>query len=154
MASDRADKIVNDIESVKHELDEKVATKLGLDQYIRITKRLDDHASECEECVTYLENLEKYFKDIQYQIDDLSKEDYQRHHKQKNRLKTHLQKTHGLVPENHYMTLYMSIGISLGVALGMLLFDNIALGIPIGMSIGIAIGTGMDSDAKKKGKMI
>ncbi|WP_154651045.1 glycine zipper family protein [Robertmurraya massiliosenegalensis] len=37
---------------------------------------------------------------------------------------------------------------------GLTIFDNIALGIPIGMCLGLAIGTGLDSDAKKKGKTI
>ncbi|MGP4072738.1 hypothetical protein ACTWQB_09315 [Piscibacillus sp. B03] len=154
MESNQADRIVNDIKVIKQQLSEKMTTKLGLDQYIRMTKRLDDHASECEECVNYLNDLEMHFKDLQHRINELNKDNYQRHHKQTNLLKGHLQKKHGLVPENHYMTLYMSVGISLGVALGMLLFDNIALGIPIGMTLGIAIGTGMDSDAKKKGKVI
>ncbi|MFD2639562.1 hypothetical protein [Piscibacillus salipiscarius] len=154
MDSNSVDQIVKDIEFIKKQLNEKMVTKLGLDQYIRIAKRLDDHANECEECVNFLEDLERHFRDLQHRINDLNKEDYQRHHKQTNNIKNHLQKKHGLVPENHYMTLYMSVGISLGVALGMLLFDNLALGIPIGMTLGIAIGSGMDSDAKKKGKMI
>lgn len=154
MNPERVEELIKNIEEMKHDVDEKTATKLELDKYIRIIKRLDSFSTNCEECQKYLVELENHFENISSQVHQFTKEDYKNHNTKTNQVTSHLLKTHHLTSEHYYMTTFMSVGISLGIPLGLLLFDNVALGMPIGMSIGIAIGTGLDADAKKKGKII
>ncbi|WP_234028562.1 hypothetical protein [Lentibacillus sp. Marseille-P4043] len=69
---------------------------------------------------------------------------------------SNLQKKHKLVEEGYYLGIFMSLGLSLGVVFGLTVLDIGLLGLPIGvgMCIGLAIGSGMDADAKKRGKTI
>lgn len=154
MQTERIDRIKNCIEEIVADVDEKTAAKLELDKCRRIVERVGSFSNGCEKCDEYLDELEEHFTEIQEQAHQLTKEDYKNHYKKTEYISSHLQKKHNLIPSGYYMSLYMSLGLSFGLLFGLLVFDNIALGLPIGMVLGMAIGTGLDMDAKKKGKTI
>lgn len=152
----RAEKIIEMVNAIKENVDQKVSKELELDKCVRIIKRLDSFAtsSNCKKCEHHLTELEDYFLRLKDTLTILTKDVLKEHRKLINNIISHLEKEHKLISEGYYLGIYMSIGISLGFVFGLVTFDNIALGLPIGMCIGIGIGAGLDADAKKKGRII
>lgn len=144
--------ILEKIARLNDEIDDKQAKKLELDLLKRITIRLQSF--DCTECANYLSELRGYINYLDKNKNSLEKQELKKYRKIKEKIKTHLQKEHGLVPEGYYLSIYMSIGMSIGLVFGLIVFDNLALGLPIGLAIGVAIGSGIDADYKKKGKTI
>ncbi|WP_257391520.1 hypothetical protein [Cytobacillus gottheilii] len=149
-------KIQSDIEELKNRVGEKNAAKLELDKCMRIIKRLEEFSANCEECHQYVNDLESHFIKLlnQTKTEELTQQDIKLHRKITANITSHLINKHKLVTSGYYMSVYLSLGLSLGMVFGLLLFDNMPLGLPIGMGIGVAIGSGLDTDAKKKGKVL
>lgn len=70
-----------------------------------------------------------------------------------NRYDAYVRKKYFLVPAGYYRAVWLSLGIAIGLPLG-LSFKNIAAGIPIGLGIGLAVGTGLESKARKEGRLV
>lgn len=139
------------IKELKASVGEQISKRLGLTKNEQMVEKLNSFSHDCEECQQLLHDTKNH---LIYLNENIPHIDMNQHKKITQKISTHLQKTHKLLPEGYYLSLYMSIGISIGVVFGLTIFDSIALGIPIGMSIGLAIGAGLDGDAKKKGKTI
>lgn len=152
MTNEHQDHVIRSFTKAKESWTEKQVVKYKADLMVRCIRRLIQFSSECKTCVELLQKLHTLFESEQ-QTDEEKSEWFSRYNKQKAEVIRHLEKTHKLVDDQHYLSLYMSLGIAMGVPLG-LMFGNIALGLPIGMGIGIAIGAGMDADAKKKNHVI
>ena len=148
------EKLMEELSEFKANIDDKLAKNLDLELLERMVKRLNSFSQECEECNRKLSELERHISDLRSRNGQLSKEDFKQHNIILNNVKEHMQKAHNLVTEGYYMSVYMSLGMGMGLLFGMLLFDNIALGLPVGMSLGMAIGSGMDGEAKKKGRVL
>lgn len=144
--------IIEKIDSLTNEIDDKQAKTLDLDLLKRITIRLQSF--DCAECANYLPEIGEYVNYLYENKNVLEKQRLKEYGEIIGKIETHLQNEHGLVSEGYYMSVYMSIGMSIGLVFGLTIFDNLALGLPIGMAIGIAIGSGIDADNKKKGKTI
>jgi F0F1-type ATP synthase assembly protein I len=149
---DKYNQILEKIDGLNDEIDDKQAKTLELDLLKRITIRL--HSFDCTECANYLSEMCEYIDYLDENKNSLEKQKLKDYRKIIEEIKTHLQKEHGLIPEGYYLSIYMSIGMSIGLVFGLTVFDNLAMGLPIGMSIGLAIGAGIDADYKKKGKTI
>ncbi len=149
---DDTNQILDKLTKLNDTLDVKQAKALELDLQKRITIRLQSF--DCSKCETYLSELDGYVSYLCENYRSLEKRELKERRKIIQEIKTHLQKVHGLVPEDYYLGTYMSIGMSLGLVFGLTVFDNIAMGLPLGMGIGLAIGAGLDADNKKKGKTI
>lgn len=147
-------KLMEELAEFKANIDDKLAKKLDLELLERMIKRINSFSQECDECNRKLSKLERHINELRRRNGQLSKEDFKQHNIIVNNVKEHMQKAHNLVAEGYYMSVYMSLGMSMGLLFGMLLFDNTVLGLPIGMSLGIAIGSGLDADAKKKGRVL
>lgn len=70
-----------------------------------------------------------------------------------NRYDAYVRKKYNLVAAGFYRAVWLSLGIAIGMPFGLTL-KNIAAGIPIGLGIGLAIGTGLESKARKEGRLI
>jgi len=140
-------KLRSELDALKERIDGPTAKKLNIQLLKRIILRIETFSTECKDCTGYITELENHLKTLEpHKVKD--------HNGKINKIKTHLQKEHNLLPEGYYLSMYMSLGVSFGLMLGLLFSRNIALGLPLGMSAGVAIGAGMDADAKKKGKTI
>lgn len=144
--------IIEIIDRLNNEMDDKQANTLELDLLKRITIRLQSF--DCTECTNYIPVMGEYVNYLDKNKNSLEKHKLKEYREIIDEIETHLQNEHGLVSEGHYLSVYMSIGMSIGLVFGLIIFDNLALGLPIGMAIGIAIGSGIDADNKKKGKTI
>lgn len=144
--------IIEIIDRLNNEMDDKQANTLELDLLKRITIRLQSF--DCTECTNYIPVIGEYVNYLDINKNSLEKQKLKEYREIIDEIETHLQNEHGLVSEGHYLSVYMSIGMSIGLVFGLIIFDNLALGLPIGMAIGIAIGSGIDADNKKKGKTI
>lgn len=151
---DRKDRILQTLEELKATTGPKEAKRLDMAKVGRLIHRLDAFAGECPQCNEDLSELHDHILQLKETNITTDKTKVKAFTSKLNGISSHLQKVHKLIPEGYFMSLYMSIGISLGVAFGLTLMDNLALGMPIGMAIGIAVGSGMDADAKKKGRTI
>jgi hypothetical protein len=140
--------------NVNESADNKQTSKFELDKLGRVLERLYSFSSECEECGQKLLEAEGQVVNLNENLNNLENIDYKEYRKVLDNAVQHLQQQHKLIINGYYMSIYMSIGMSLGLVFGLTIFDNIGLGLPIGMAIGMAIGTGLDADAKKKGKTI
>lgn len=152
MKNESYDQIIEDVDRLKINLNNKQVKTLELDMLKRIAIRLKSF--DCRECEDSMSTLGEYVRYLDENRNSLDKRELKEYRKRIEGIKAHLQKEHGLVPEGYYMSIYMSLGMSIGLVFGMLVFDNLALGLPIGMSVGLAIGAGIDADYKKKGKTI
>lgn len=144
--------ILEKIARLNDEIDDKQRRKFQLDLLKRITIRLQSF--DCTECTNCLSELSGYINYLDENKNSLEKQKLKEYRKIIEKIKTHLQKEHGLVPEGYYLSIYMSLGMCIGLVFGLNLSDNLALGLPIGLAIGISIGSGIDADYKKKGKTI
>lgn len=154
METERVERLHKKIEEIRLTVDEKAALKLELDKCIRIVKRLGSFSNDCEECQQHLNEFDNQLTEILERKGEITKDDFKEHYKTKEKITSHIQKQHKLIPEGYYMGVYMSLGISIGLLFGLLVFENIAIGLPFGMVIGMVIGMGLDKDAEKKGKTI
>lgn len=154
MENERVERLLKTIEEIRLSVDEKTTAKLELDKCIRIVKRLGSFSSDCEECQKHLNEFDNQLTEILERKDEPTKDDFKEHYTMKEKITSHIQKQHKLIPDGYYMGIYMSLGISIGLLFGLLVFENIAIGLPFGMVIGMVIGMGLDKDAKKKGKTI
>ena len=153
MESDHLKRLHRNIEVLKSILTDKEVKKLDFDLLQRVIMRLNSF--DCNECGRYLQEIDEHTKMLIEKGNPVDKSDFKEYHKKISGIISHLEKEHKLVREGYYMSVYMSIGMSIGLVFGLAVFENnIALGLPIGMSIGIAIGSGLDADAKKKGRII
>ncbi|MEW9110028.1 MAG: hypothetical protein AB2374_11815 [Cytobacillus gottheilii] len=153
---ERVIKLQADLEELKNKVGEKIAAKLELDKYSRIIHRLAEFSADCEECRQYFDELESHLLQMvnQAKTKELTPQEIKVHRQMTANITSHLMKKHQLVPSGYYIGIYLALGISIGLVLGFLLFDNMPLGMPIGMAMGVAIGSGLDADAKKKGKVL
>ncbi|MDG5789337.1 hypothetical protein QA612_17895 [Evansella sp. AB-P1] len=156
MDNQRKERIIGLLKKLQHSIDKKVANKLALSKCERMIKKMDEFSTECEGCNLQLSALEDHLKDISQKQkgNQLYEEDIVQHKRKVNDMISHLRKQHKLVAEGHYLSTYMALGTSLGLVFGIAVFDNVGMGLPIGIAIGLAIGSGLDGDAKKKGKTI
>lgn len=154
MEKDYTQSLLQEMKEIKAVNSNKIHRLIDLELLERIHSRLNSFNDECEECKTYIIIFEEYIKRLHQKFTNLNKTDLKEHQKNVNPIIIHLQKSHKLVNEGHYMGTFMSLGMSIGLIFGMLIFNNIALGLPIGMVIGMAMGSNMDKDAKKKGLTI
>ncbi|MDQ0232683.1 hypothetical protein [Metabacillus malikii] len=142
------------INKLKQTVDTQTFKKLELEKCERLVERLTSFSESCEECQRKFIEAEEHFSRLDEHIDQLPTSEMKEHKQFVSQTVAHFEKEHDLVTEGYYVSLYMSIGLGLGVMFGLTIFDNIGLGIPIGFAIGLAIGSGLDADAKKKGKTI
>lgn len=152
----RVNNIQAELDKLKNRVGEKTAAKLELDKCSRIIQRLAEFSADCEECQQYFDELESHILQLlnQTKTEELTKQDIKLHRKMVASITSHLMDKHKLVTSGYYMSIYLAFGLSMGLVFGMLLFDNMPLGMPLGMAMGIAIGSGLDADAKKKGKVL
>lgn len=148
------ERLMEELVELKAYIDDKLAKKLDLEQLERIIKKLSSFSPECEECNRKLNEVERHINELRKRNGQLSNEDFKQHNRIIGNIKDHMHKAHNIVAGGYYLGIYMSLGMSVGLVFGMLVFDNIALGLPIGMCLGMAIGSGLDEDAKKKGKSL
>ncbi|MEQ6390639.1 hypothetical protein RZN22_15180 [Bacillaceae bacterium S4-13-58] len=154
MSKARMERLLDLIHKIELETYDKTKRKLQLDKSKRILTRLDAYSSECEECTELLNEWENALSELHEKASSPNDTDTKNHSLLIKKSVSHLQSTHKLVEEGHYMSIYMTLGMSIGLVFGLTIFDNLALGLPIGMVFGIALGTSLDADAKKKGKTI
>lgn len=153
MEGDQLKRLHRNIEVLKGMLTEKEVKKLDFDLLQRIIIRLNSF--DCNECKEYLQEIDEHTKMLIEKGKPVDKSDFEGYQKKISDSISHLQKEHKLVREGYYMSVYMPLGMSVGLVFGLAIFENnIALGLPMGMCIGIAIGSGLDADAKKKGRTI
>lgn len=150
----QTDHVKSMISELRRTVSEPILKKLNLNKCERVAEKLASFSSNCEDCQVQLLELENQLNLIKEDIETIDDTKIKLFQQSISHITSHLEKKHKLIQEGHYLAIYMSLGISLGVVFGLTIFDNIALGIPIGMCLGLAIGTGLDSDAKKKGKTI
>ncbi len=132
----------------------QLVTKLQLNKCARIIEQLNTYSHDCKECQQLILQLESHLHELKNHLNNQGEIDDKIHKQTINQMVSHLEKKHNLISEGYYISIFLSIGICLGMVFGLTIFDDIALGLPIGLGIGIAIGTGLDADAKKKGKTI
>jgi hypothetical protein len=154
MDSEQFENLNRDLREFTDIIDSQKAKQLDLEMFNRIIKRLHSFSQECEECNIHLNDLSVHIKELKNRSAQLDDRDFKNHKTKINNIISHLQNKHHLVTEGHYLSIYMSFGMSIGLLFGMLIFDNLALGLPLGTALGIAIGSGVDADAKKKGKTL
>jgi hypothetical protein len=155
---------MEDIESIKQRLLSKITEKkkyisdkqskyYSLDLLVRIINRLALFSEECQECAGFINNLESYIDSIVVNADKQTNKIY---HAYINSIISHLQLKHKLVSENYYLTVFMPLGMVFGTAFSSIdSFKGLSSGgIGIGLCLGVAIGSSMDTNAKKKGKVI
>ncbi|WP_246050003.1 hypothetical protein [Aquibacillus sediminis] len=138
---------------LKETIDNKTASNLELDKLERITERLELLETDCTTCEQHLTALQTYIRTLINKQGQFEKQTIKQHKQKLQKITTHLQKQHQLVPDGYYLTMGLAFGTSLGVVFGAAL-NNIAIGISLGISIGVAIGISLDGDAKKKGNVI
>lgn len=151
-AQETVGRIAGKILQIKNQMDAKMAARLQLDLIERIARRLAEIG--CGDCKSMLSELDQQVTMILSNHGSIDKPAMKMHGKLVSGAQTHLMQKHQMVTEGYYMSVFMSLGMSIGLVFGLTLFDNIAFGLPIGLALGLAIGSGLDADAKKKGKVI
>lgn len=148
------DQLKGKLKALAEKVGEREAKRLNLDKMQRVINKLQSFADGCQECANFLTEMDEHIERIMAAEGPMDKSALQAHKQLLSGMGSHLQKSHQLLPEGHYMSMYMSIGFALGISFGLTLMDNIAIGMSLGLCIGIAIGVAMDEDARKKGKSI
>ena len=140
------------IRGLKAVLSEREYKKRKLDSVLRMTQKVAEFSSTCEEC----HRLQAEITDLIHEMGSMAPATGETKSNYRARIKnitTHLSKKHKLSYQGQYIGLGLSIGIGIGVSLGSAI-DNIAVGIAAGVALGIAIGSALEANAKKKGKVI
>lgn len=145
-------RIAGNVLQIKGQVDAKLAARLQLGLIERMARQLATF--DCAECKAMLDELDVQVAMLLANHGSIEKPAMKMHDKLVSGVQTHLMQKHQLVTEGYYMSIFMSIGMSIGLVFGLTLFGNLALGLPIGLALGLAIGSGLDADAKKKGKVI
>lgn len=157
---DLAKKIIENVNELKSNLDDKKVKFFRIDRLKKIVDRLAQYSDSCVECTNFLNNFEQ---DL---MENLKPKDMKRSRtylKNFNIIVNHLCKKHKLVTPGYHTSTYLPLGMSFGMAIGMSIGISInsnamsiemSLGMSLGMSFGVLIGSLMDADAKKKGIVI
>jgi len=145
-------KIINDIENYITKLNKKEQERYKLKLLLRIVKRVESYSDQCMECQKHQYDLVQLVEELG-RIPDLSKEEYKKYAVTLDKIMNHLMKEHKLISEGQYIAIGMALGMCFGMPLAMSI-GNIALGPAMGLPFGVAIGVALESDAKKKGKVI
>ncbi|WP_232225555.1 hypothetical protein [Oceanobacillus manasiensis] len=151
MENQSVEKLLTNIEELKTNIDEQIATKLDIETCKRIVTRLNSFSAECEECEKRFIELEGHIMQLLKKKNSLTEDDIKHYTQKVNNITSHLTKKHKLVTSGFYFSVCMPIGTSLGVVFGLLIFENIGLGLPLGIGLGVAIGAALDAKAKKDG---
>lgn len=140
------------IRGLKAVLSTKEYRKRKLDYILRVTLRIANFSPTCEECQKYRGDITNFINEMGSMAPSSStaKSNYRK--KIKN-ITTHLSKKHKLSYSGQYIGFGLSLGVGIGVSAGSAM-DNIALGIGIGVGIGLLIGSALETNARRKNKVI
>ena len=153
MSSPRIEKLNRLLDEIEKKADNKVEKTLHISKYKRMIARLDSLSVKCEECESYLGDIEFKLEDL-VQEQTLTGSALKYFHRIFTSPRYHLRKKHHIVDKGYYSNLYLYIGVGIGAALTPFLFMNIALGVGVGVGIGLAIGGSLDKEAKRKGLVL
>jgi hypothetical protein len=156
--SDWYNGIVQKIAGLKNTLDQKDYKRFRLDSLSSVAQRVDQFSSECTECMSFREDIDRLIKnagDLAQGGDrELRKAHLSDLNKTMNKMVFHLRRQHRLVTEGYYMALGTALGMAVGLAIGIAAFDNQSLGMAIGIGGGVAIGAALDTKAKKEDRVL
>ena len=145
--------IMKKISEIKEKHTKREVQDLELDKAERIAGHLDALSPKCTDCRNYLEELKKETVNLAV-LNELDSKTILNYREFLQTISNHLKEKHEMVQEGTGTSLGIAIGVAVGVALGLSVFNNIAVGIALGLAVGLSLGAGIDSRAKKNGKMI
>ncbi len=156
--SDWYNEIDKKINGLKNTLDQKDYKRFRLDSLLAVAWRVDQFSSECTECLSFREGVERLIKnagDVAHGGDrELRKAHINDLSKTMNKMVFHLRRQHKLVTEGYYMSICTALGMVLGLIISGVVFDDQSIGIAIGVGGGVAIGAALDAKAKKEDRIL
>ena len=150
--------IVQKINGLKNTLDQKDYRRFRLDSLSSVAQRIDQFSSECTQCMSFREDVDRLTNNAGglAQADDKErrKSYLSDANKIMNKMIGHLQKQHKLVADGYYIGMLMALGAAFGLTVGAVAFDNQSIGIAIGVGVGVAIGAALDAKARKEDRIL